>query len=56
MERAQELSALDRDLVIHAETKRDKAFMTEMKGIFEEASAAWGGGYLAIYGLYAESS
>jgi hypothetical protein len=37
VERAQELSALDRDLVIHAETKRDKAFLTEMKGIFEEA-------------------
>jgi hypothetical protein len=37
VERAQEMSALDRDLVIHAESKRDNAFLTEMKGIFEEA-------------------
>merc|ERR1712228_1144168 len=37
VERAQELSGLDRDLVIQGEIKRNDAFLTEMKGIFEEA-------------------
>jgi len=37
VERAQELSGLDRDLVIQGEMKRNEAFLAEMKGIFEEA-------------------
>merc|ERR1719320_369949 len=37
VERAQELSGLDRDLVIQGEMKRSEAFLAEMKGIFEEA-------------------
>lgn len=39
VERAQELSGLDRDLVIQAEKKRNEAFLHEMKNIFEEADA-----------------
>lgn len=39
VERAQELSGLDRDLVIQGELKRNEAFLAEMKVIFEEADA-----------------
>lgn len=37
VERAQELSGLDRDLLVQSEMKRDKAFLDQMKNIFEEA-------------------
>jgi len=37
VERASELSGLDRDLVIQGELKHNEAFLSEMKAIFEEA-------------------
>lgn len=46
VERAQELSGLDRDLVIQGEIKRNEAFLTEMKGIFEEADVD-GSGFIS---------
>jgi len=39
VERAQELSGLDRDLVIQTELKRNETFLVEMRRIFEEADA-----------------
>jgi len=39
VERACELSGLDRDLVIQSELKRNETFLIEMKKIFEEADA-----------------
>eukprot|EP00928_Gymnodinium_smaydae_P031275 TRINITY_DN22_c0_g2_i1.p1 TRINITY_DN22_c0_g2~~TRINITY_DN22_c0_g2_i1.p1 ORF type:complete len:732 (+),score=185.01 TRINITY_DN22_c0_g2_i1:301-2196(+) len=39
VERARELSALDRDLAIQAELKQNEAFIREMREIFEEADA-----------------
>eukprot|EP00418_Pyrodinium_bahamense_P087522 CAMPEP_0179073828 /NCGR_PEP_ID=MMETSP0796-20121207/32773_1 /TAXON_ID=73915 /ORGANISM="Pyrodinium bahamense, Strain pbaha01" /LENGTH=518 /DNA_ID=CAMNT_0020771035 /DNA_START=108 /DNA_END=1665 /DNA_ORIENTATION=+ len=39
VERACELSGLDKDLVIQSEKKRNETFLVEMKKIFEEADA-----------------
>uniref|UniRef100_A0A7S0AQ50 EF-hand domain-containing protein n=1 Tax=Pyrodinium bahamense TaxID=73915 RepID=A0A7S0AQ50_9DINO len=39
VERACELSGLDRDLVIQTQLKRDETFLMEMQRIFEEADA-----------------
>lgn len=39
VERAQEMSGLDPDLIIQGEIKRNKAFLAQMKGFFEEADA-----------------
>jgi len=39
VERACELSGLDRDLVVQSEMKRNETFLVEMKRIFEEADA-----------------
>jgi len=39
VERAQELSGLDKDLVIQTELKRNENFLVEMRRVFEEADA-----------------